>query len=305
MVAPLVAAALISAAPAVLKGLGDAFGSKSSPDTGKWSPRYYESYKQEAKAAGVPENELMSFNEFMTHINVDNYDGSYKALMGPLLQSQRDKKKIEGLIAESEKLGNEGLSKFKSERASRRMALANLLKEKGDYAFSENTPAIYEDLSARGLLHSTGAGEALAKERGRIERETGFQLQGQELADLDAEQQIANAIIERTLNLKTNGLERDFSLDDVRMMNQNAVDLATKASQTAEAGRENDLMSSILNTGTTLGTAYLTGGFGSPSLAKSTAPTYLPKMNSQSGVTLENMLPNYYQRRKLNLSGME
>lgn len=133
----------------------------------------------------------------------------------------------DSLYSDTESSGADFLSKMKGERSQRLTDLSALLREREGQVFDENQPGILEGLSSRGLLHSSGVGEAMARERGRLAAASDFALQKQSLDDLDAEQKIAEDIQNRLFGIKSgglsestdlwkSGLERKYGLQDMQ-----------------------------------------------------------------------------------------
>ncbi len=113
-------------------------------------------------------------------------------------------------------------------RAGRLNDLKTLLSQQEDRQFSENAPGIYEDLNSRGLIQSSGLGEALAREKAKLAANTNDQLTQQGLADRDADVSGIGDILSKLQSFQTSGLERKFTLQDF----QNEADLAQKLGAT-------------------------------------------------------------------------
>lgn len=106
---------------------------------------------------------------------------------------------------------------FEAERAIRGQRLkdtAAFLSSEEDRKFGEAQPGIYEDLNKRGLLRSTGLGDALAREKAKLSGESAAVLAQQGLSDRDAEVGGIKDILAKSQQFQTSGLERRFTLED-------------------------------------------------------------------------------------------
>jgi hypothetical protein len=223
-----------------------------------WADKNYNTYLAEAVKLGATPDDIMSEADFVSKSGGQGTEG-YSAVATPELEKLKSKKKIDALKTEAKGIGEEYVGKFKDERKTRRSELAKLLGEQSETAFSTNQPGILEDLSARGLLHSSGTGDALAKERARLATLESQALRGQELSDLDTEQSLQQAIMDRTLGYGDANLERSFSLDDIRMANEQAVNAARIQSEAAKQASQNQLISDVVGLGANVATGGMYG----------------------------------------------
>ena len=232
-----------------------------------WADKNYNTYLVNALKLGATDEDLLSKSDFLGKSGGEGTEG-YSAVATPELEKLKGSKKLKSLRDSAKTIGEEYLTKFKDERTTRRGELAKLLQEQSENAFSENQPGILEDLSGRGLLHSSGVGDSLAKERGRLAKLESQALQNQDLADLDAEQGLESAIMNRTLGYNDADVQRGFSLDDIRMANESAINTARMEAETAKQGGWNDLISSVVGGAATVASGGLVGDLAKKILAK-------------------------------------
>lgn len=126
-------------------------------------------------------------------------------------QAGRQKQFAE-LINKQKTTGDQYLTDFRSGRSKRLSDMANLLSQTAERNMSEATPSILEDLSSRGLLHSSAVGDELAKRKKQLAAATSESLQAQNLADLDAEQELSNSNLSNIQTLEKAGLSSDIDL---------------------------------------------------------------------------------------------
>lgn len=99
-------------------------------------------------------------------------------------------------------------------RTQRLTDLAGLLTKQSNDQLNVDSPGIYEDLNSRGLLRSSGLGEALAREKAQLATTNANTLTQQGLTDRDAQIQGIQDILAQTQSFQTSGLERKFTLED-------------------------------------------------------------------------------------------
>jgi hypothetical protein len=92
--------------------------------------------------------------------------------------------------------------------------LANILNTENERQFKLDQPGILEDLNARGLLNSSGVGDALAKRRQELAGAAETQLAQANLADKESVLPLYRNAIQTQQNFQSAGIQRDFSLDD-------------------------------------------------------------------------------------------
>ena len=104
--------------------------------------------------------------------------------------------------------------------------LGSLLTQRSAQQFSENAPGILEQLNTRGVLRSSGTGEALAREQARLEQENQYNLAqtalGYGQANMD---DIAN-MLGRQQGWQSAGLQARLGLEDAEAQKQLAITLA-------------------------------------------------------------------------------
>lgn len=122
-------------------------------------------------------------------------------------------------------------------RAQRLTDLQALLTKQNDRQFSENAPGVYEDLNSRGLLRSSALGDALAKERAKLEAGTAEQFAQQGLTDRDADISGIDKILQSTQSFQTSGLERKFTLEDFNRESDIARTLGAQVAPTVKSGK--------------------------------------------------------------------
>lgn len=155
---------------------------------------------------------------------------------------------------------------FEAERAIRSQRLTDLsafLTNEENRKFSQSQPGIYEDLNARGLLRSSGLGEALAREKAKLAGDSASVLAQQGLTDRDAEIQGIKDILSRTQQFQTSGLERKFTLEDFEREKATARELGANYAPSVKGG--SSVLSGILGgaaTGATAGSALGPWGAG-------------------------------------------
>lgn len=99
-------------------------------------------------------------------------------------------------------------------RKDRRAELATLLSQQADNEFKLSQPEIAEESNSAGILYSSGYGNALAKEKGRISTARDLQLAQQALTDTDADIAGRQQVDALGRVYKDSGLSRNFSLQD-------------------------------------------------------------------------------------------
>jgi hypothetical protein len=235
-----------------------------------WEEKYYVDYFNTLKDRGE-ESDAMSFNEYSWKLDKKDLDGSAKDIKNEYIETIDSNKqiadadaafqeKLNTLYGEAETSGKSFLEGIKGEREKRYSDLASLLSGMSDRAFDENNPAILEDLSARGLLHSSAVGDSLAKERARIQQTTQDTLRMQALSDLDYEQNLAKSLEERLYGLKTTGLDafkgyndaglqRAFSLTDFYAQGRQAKQLAQMQAEAMQESAKTQMYGSLLGMG--------------------------------------------------------
>lgn len=148
----------------------------------------------------------------------------------------------------------------KSIRGQRLTDLSDLLTKQENQKFSLEQPGIYEDLNSRGLLRSSGLGEALAKEKSKLAGESANTLLQQGLTDRDADIQGIQDILARTQQFQSSGLERKFTLEDFQREADLSKSLGAGYAPTVKGG--NSVLSGVLGGATTGATAG--GAIGGP-----------------------------------------
>lgn len=161
----------------------------------------------------------------------------------------------------------EGISNI---RRTRRDELAKILSSQVDQDFKNAIPQIAEDANTKGILTSTGYGEALARERSRLSERSNLELAKTGLSDLDAEASLRESLAaggldsgqqselarlsgernvlstrlsgaERALTTsqgsETDALSRGFSIEDFQRQAQVAKELAKEASPQGGGGK--------------------------------------------------------------------
>ncbi len=99
-------------------------------------------------------------------------------------------------------------------RGAGRQELASVLAGQQERLFEEAVPNILEQSQAAGLLRSTGTGEALGREAGRLAAGTSEALALAGLGDIDVQSQGLQNILNQRLGFQTSGLQRSLSLED-------------------------------------------------------------------------------------------
>jgi len=99
-------------------------------------------------------------------------------------------------------------------RSQRLSDLTELLGRERDVAFQEAAPVIGESAQTAGLFRSSGFGDALAREKSRLQQQVEFRLGEQALADRSAEEQAIASILGQRQGLQQAGLQRRFSFED-------------------------------------------------------------------------------------------
>jgi hypothetical protein len=129
-------------------------------------------------------------------------------------------------------------------RSGRLTDLAGLLSKQEDQKFSQDSPGIYEDLNSRGLLRSSGLGDALAREKAKLAGDSANTLMQQGLTDRDAQIQGIQDILARTQSFQTSGLERKFTLEDFQKEADLSKSLGANLAPTVKPG--NSVLSGVL-----------------------------------------------------------
>lgn len=250
------------------------------PDKAYWKQRYYDDYVAQVKAAGGTPVDRTAWENHVTDDRMDETAKSFLTSELGKISTDTATKKLQdeyqaGLdktIADLQTSGNQRISSVKSERQNRMSQLAALLGKEADRQFSLDAPEILEQLNTRGLLKSSATGEAMAREKANLQEQVNAGLSRQELADLDYEQQLANDIFNSTMGLKTKGMDyianlsaggqqRKFNLDDIANETKAAWDLNIQNENAAKEAQDKQLLSDIIQTGTSVATM----GLASPS----------------------------------------
>jgi hypothetical protein len=116
------------------------------------------------------------------------------------------------------------------EQATRRQQglvdLTKLLTDRDDRLFKEAIPQISEDANAKGLLTSSGYGEALAREKARLASGTSEAIAMQGLSDRDLDVNSIASILSKQQGFQSDGLSREFSTTDSNKAFNEALRLA-------------------------------------------------------------------------------
>jgi hypothetical protein len=242
---------------------------------GEWEQAYYATYAKGIRDAG---GKPVDFSEYQQNLG-ENLDDTAKKFYRTELDKVKTDREMDDFIGkgkdELQTLINEitgkkeaYLQRFKGERADRRTELARILNEQAGRTFSKDNPTIMEELSQRGLLHSSATGEALADRRADLEREVQSRMEMYGIGDLDIEQQLAQDIIntqfglqtkglERINSLREAGLERKFSLDDLKDQYIGASNIAEMQARAQEEANRNATLRDALKTLVTVGTTLV------------------------------------------------
>lgn len=135
-------------------------------------------------------------------------------LEGGLTEAGIDETKIKNESETARKRRLELAGTNKSARQAMLDDLTGLLEQSNTRQFNEAAPEIYEDLNSRGIFHSSGVGQALAKEKGRLASISGEQLALQGLRDRETNLGEITGAEEAYLGGREGALNRRFSLED-------------------------------------------------------------------------------------------
>lgn len=188
--------------------------------------------EEESSAPAPPAPPAPPAREMETWIS--GTDAPDEPIQGPWSQDEEIESFIDNLMGRGENL----IGELRTGRESRRGELAGLLAGERERVFSEEAPWILEQLSQRGLLHSSATGEALTKEQSRLQQISEEVLGKQELTDLDYEQDLMKSLFGMETDIRTAGIEREFSLEDWEKY---------KTFAEEQFGRESDLAKEIAN----------------------------------------------------------
>lgn len=143
-----------------------------------------------------------------------------------------------------------------AERKTNLGTLRDSLTKQADEAYNANSPAILDDLNARGLLGSSAVGKSLAQERTRQLQLTDALVAQQSLADSGADINSVLDIGATQRAFQTSGLQRDFSSSDNARAFQQALALSnlTKPSGGGKGGGGGALSGAA--TGATVGASF-------------------------------------------------
>lgn len=171
-----------------------------------------------------------------------------------------DQSVIEAEAARQAEQSRQAFEAEKSIRSSRLTDLAALLTKEEDRKLNLEQPGIYEDLNTRGLLRSSGLGEALAREKSKLAGESANVLATQGLTDRDAEISGIQDILARTQQFQTSGLERKFTIEDFNREAETARALGSQYAPQVKGG--NSVLQGVL--GSAASGAAAGGAIGGP-----------------------------------------
>lgn len=102
----------------------------------------------------------------------------------------------------------------KTRRAQSLSELSQLLSTRNERVFEDSIPDITEAANVKGIYRSTGYGDALARERTRLEAGAQEQLAQQSLSDRELDEQTMAGILAKQQGFQFDALSRDFSNKD-------------------------------------------------------------------------------------------
>jgi len=168
---------------------------------------------------------------------------------------------IQSLIDKEKGLTDKFITEEGDRRSARLKELSGILGGQRDEAFAENAPGIYEDLSSKGLLHSSATGQALSKEKGRLQSLSDAAISTQALSDQDVLSQFRQGAMQRELGLYEGGLERQYSIEDwtksAGLQRELAQMNASAMKSAANTQGKYDMWGNIISAGATIGTGLL------------------------------------------------
>lgn len=213
-----------------------------------WGQEYYDRYLKDAASQGITPIDRAQFD-----VNVGESQGgfepSYANFMKTQYQQRDSNKKISDTAARNKALAEALIGRRTSEMSANRSKLAAALTRQAEENFRLNQPGILEDLSSRGLLHSSGVGEALATEKGNQVRNMNNILQVAAANDDSAIGALETAALEGETGLNLSGLQRNFSLEDyMNQMNQ-ANEMAKQERSSREKIANQQMWGDLLKTG--------------------------------------------------------
>ena len=118
----------------------------------------------------------------------------------------------EDLIGDITGRGEEYLGGFQERGAERLSGLRDILSQEREADFSESAPDILQLMSGRGLLRSTKTGEALAKERSRLQRGSDLELSRAALGQQEQEESLRKELQDRITCIRGAGLGFETAL---------------------------------------------------------------------------------------------
>lgn len=257
-------------------------GSESSNiSTQEWLNRYYADYKRQIEeAGGTP----VSREKWESHIsgNSADIDPTAKAFLNAELdkieatnataaEQEKAKKQLEETQTANTLLGENLIGKVKGHQAASDEQLLKALLSTADQQFDLNKPEILEDLSARNLLHSSGVGTALAREKRNLNQSIANALMAKHSSDennlSNFEKDIysnATGLNEKNFgnqfNLDVANMQRGFSLDDYINNFTQATNMARTQSDATQKASENALWGDTVKTAAQLGLMAYMGG---------------------------------------------
>lgn len=169
----------------------------------------------------------------------------------------KTRKAIQDLIDRERELSGTFEAQETERRQERLRNLGSILAGQREQAFNRAAPGIMEDLSARGLLHSSALGEELAGEQSRLARQSELELMRQALQDTDVLAGIRGGALGREIELGRAGQERVFSLEDFEKQAALAREIAQIQASAQETAAQQNLLGNVLGAGATLGSAFL------------------------------------------------